>query len=189
MASPDKRMVLPSCSLCSRFDSLRGICGITGEKREVFDTETALVCQREGRFIRDINAVPNSFNFYGPNEEIPNFLPDLSRIPVDAGGRPLIVKTNRGLERAVPAYEGLALRVDPVFGEVPSIYTYQGQRELIFRLGVHLAKRVAEREGVELVVHPDEEGSEGRPEAINDFMEEERIRENVRNRSKKGWDW
>ncbi len=189
MVDQSKRPLIPSCSLCARFDSLRGVCGMNGENKEVFDTESAARCQEEGRFIRYINAIPNSYNFYSLDEQIPIFQPDLSRIPRDAKGLPLVVKTNRGLERAVPAYEGLTLRVDPVFGEVPTVFTYQGQREMIHRLGVHLAKQVAEREGVPLDVLPEEESSEGCPEYINDFMEEERIRETVRNRSRERWDW
>lgn len=189
MAEPAKRVLVPSCSLCARFDSLTGICSVTGEHKEVYDTESAMVCQRDGLFLRYINAVPSSYNFYGIYEEIPVYQPDLSRVPHDSGGLPLVVKTNRGLERAIPAYEGLVLRVDPVFGEVPAIYTYQGQRELIYRLGVHLASRVAAREGVRLIVLPEEEGTEGFPEHINDFMEDERIRESVRPRGRERWEW
>ena len=125
----NKRPLIPSCSLCARFNSLRGECGITSENKEVYDTESATRCQSDGRFVRYINAIPSGFNYYGLDEEIPVFQQDLSRIPTDVKGLPLVVKTNRGLERAVPAYEGLALRADPVFGEVPSIFTYQGQRE------------------------------------------------------------
>lgn len=189
MVDQNKRPLTPSCSLCARFDSLRGVCGLTSESKDVFDTESATRCQEERRFVRYINVIPNSYNFYNLDEEFPVFQPDFSRIPRDAKGLPLVVKTNRGLERAVPAYDGLALRVDPVFGEVPAIFTYQGQRELIHRLGVHFAERLANREGMRLVVLPEEEGAEGCPEHINDFMEEERIRETVRSHSRERWDW
>lgn len=189
MVDQKRRPLIPSCSLCSHFNSLRGICSITGENKEVFDTKSATQCQGEGRFVRYINVIPNSYNIFGIDEEIPMYQPNLSRFPHDAKGLPLVVKTNRGLERALPAFDGLSLRVDPLFGEVPAIFTYQGQRELIHRLGIHLAKRLAEREGVRLIVLPEEENAEGCSEHIHDFMEQERIRETIRNCSRERRDW
>ncbi|MGF7036057.1 hypothetical protein J2T17_007108 [Paenibacillus mucilaginosus] len=157
----------------------------------MFDNVTAQECKQAGRFVRYMYVIPTGYNYYSLDEQIPmTFEEDLSRVPRDVSNRPLVVKTNRGLERALPAYEGIALRVDPVFGEVPAIYTYQGQRELIYRLGVHLAKEVADREGVRLFVLPEEEDAKGSPEFIQDYLEAERIRDNIRRQQPmEGWEF
>ncbi|QED46968.1 hypothetical protein [Cytobacillus dafuensis] len=118
-------------------------------------------CQDEGRFMRNLNVLLESYHYYTIDQDIPfGWEPDLTKLPKDSDGVPLFVYTKRGLERALPADPRVPLVGDILVG-VKRIMTYQGQREIIFDLGVDIAKIEAERAGVPLHILPEEEGCIG----------------------------
>ncbi|WP_419879499.1 hypothetical protein [Brevibacillus centrosporus] len=96
----------------------------------------------------------------------------MSRVPTDQSGLPLFVTTKRGMERAIPANSSVKMTSDVMFG-VPRVMTYQGQRELIYELGVMNARMEAFKAGVELTVLPEEEGCEGDQAYIKDYNDRE----------------
>lgn len=173
----NKRGVIASCSLCYNFDSLRGECSISHMKKEVYDIDSPLECQSKGDYIRDFLVIPSVYNYYLPDQPLPpSFEPDVSRVAKDEAGKPLVVRTNRGLERAIPAYEGLEMKVDTFLQSVLKEHCFQGQRELIFQLGVSIAREVTAKAGVELIVLAHEENSEGIPNAIEKYRLDQSVR-------------
>lgn len=168
-----KRPLLVSCSMCSHFDSNQAICSLNQERREAVQTKHAIECQKDGRFIRYMHVLPDSYNYYRLDEEIPgNWRYDMSRIPNDESGLPLFVITKRGMERAIPANENISMKSDVMFG-VPRIMTYQGQREIIYELGVELAHSEAEKAGVELTVFREEQGWAGIESFILEYNDQQ----------------
>ena len=148
--------------MCQNFDSLRNVCEILNIITEAKNTEQAIICEEQGNFIRNLNVIPDSFNLFESPEDVPEgWQPDLSKLPKDDKGRPLYTITNRGYERAIPAYDGIELKANDFFNMVPRYTTYQGQRELIYELGYELAKKVVEEKGYKLHVLPGEEKSIG----------------------------
>lgn len=166
-----KNLIL-TCSLCANFDSLRRKCKLTGDPREAHDASYAENCKIKGAFVRYIHVIPDVYNYFSVHEDTPpNWSPDLSKIPSDKNGLPLVVKTKRGLERAIPADPTVELRVDPVIGgKVPPILTYQGQREIIYEYGVTIAQQMAASAGVNLTVLPEEEGWKGLPDKVDAYL-------------------
>lgn len=168
-----KRPLILTCSLCSNFDPNRSVCSLTGENRTAFSSEHAGTCQSEGNFVRYMHVLPDSYNYYRVDEEIPGkWKYDMSRVPTDQSGLPLFVTTKRGMERAIPANSSVKMTSDVMFG-VPRVMTYQGQRELIYELGVMNARMEAFKAGVELTVLPEEEGCEGDQAYIKDYNDRE----------------
>lgn len=164
----NKRPLILTCSLCANFDPNRKICKITKQPTEAISTEYARDCEKKGIFIRYMPIIPDAFNYYSLAEEIPvDYRMDLSSLPKDKEGIPLFVNTKRGIERAIPADPNVELRSNWAFG-VESIYTYQGQRELIYDLGIELAQKEAEKAGVQLTVLPEERKAESEQKQSND---------------------
>lgn len=174
-----------TCSLCDNFDPLKQTCKITGNDREAHDATYADECNTKGRFVRYMHVIPDAYNYFLVNEDIPiNWTPDLKRIPIDKNGMPLIVKTKRGLERAIPADPSVTMEVERVInGKVPAILTQQGQRILIYELGVSNSQKLAEKAGISLTVLPEEEGWEGVPELLTAYMGAT----NINDRGGKAW--
>ena len=147
-----------TCSLCKNFDPNRQTCLLS--KEEVYSVEHTISskCVETGVFIRDINVIPESYHYF-LEEDVPYGWQQ--RFPLDEDGVSFFVLTKRGTERVIPV-EGCSksLKGDPLVG-VDKVYTYQGQRELIYDLGVDLARAEAEKKGVPLHVLPGEENSVG----------------------------
>jgi hypothetical protein len=162
-----------SCSMCSHFDPLRSVCQLNDENRNAESTEFAATCKKEGSFIRYMHVLPDVYNFYSMDQDIPQKWDyDYSSVPKDGDGNYLVVRTYRGLERALPANDTVTLRGDRLtFLGVPRILTYQGQREAIFEIGVELARQEAESQGVELTVLPGEENSQGQERYLRDYYQ------------------
>lgn len=173
--------------MCRNYNPLSGICTYNNEEksplRESFD------CQQEGVFIRDMNVIPDVYNFYSIDEKAPmDWEPDFSRIQKDTNGNPLFVHTKRGMERAIAAYSELDLSSDPLFG-VSRILTYQGQREAIYELGIELAEKEAAKHGVQLIVLEEELDSPGVEEKKRMHMARRKARTPwMANKKPKGWD-
>ncbi|MBP1931964.1 hypothetical protein [Ammoniphilus resinae] len=165
-----KRRLIYTCSMCSHYDSNRSICVLNKQNRIAYSTNYAKKCVEEGQFVRYMHVLPDSYNYYSLDEEIPtNWDYDYSKIPKDSDGNPLVVQTKRGMEKALPANESVRLdKGNAIFG-VPRILTYQGQREAIYELGVELARLEAEKQGVELTVLQEEGGSIGVMEDIREY--------------------
>jgi hypothetical protein len=157
-----KRPLILTCSLCSHYEPNRSVCTLKGEHRNALSTEEAAKCQSVGTFCRYIHVIPDAYNYYSIDEEIPGtWKMDYSKIPTDSEGIHLFVSTKRGVEKAIPANESVkVLKGNMLFG-VPRIFTYQGQRELIYEIGVGLAQKEAANAGIELTVLPEEVGSAG----------------------------
>jgi hypothetical protein len=166
-----KNLIL-TCSLCANFDPIKRKCKLTDDYREAHDASYAADCNAKGKFVRYMYVIPDVYNYYSVNEDTPaNWTPDLKRIPTDKNGLPLVVKTKRGLERAIPADPTVELEVDTIIeGKVPPILTYQGQREIIYELGVSIAQKIADKAGVPLTVLPEEEGWEGLPDMVAAYL-------------------
>lgn len=150
-----------TCSLCANFDSNQSKCTIFKKETDYSNHEEAAQCKLNGYFVRDINVQYSYFNY--KNEEgslSAELFDDLSKLPKDNDGVPLFVLTKRGIERALPAYAGLQLKSHHLTG-VKREYTYQGQRELIYEVGVELASKVCDGLGVNLIVLDDERDSKG----------------------------
>lgn len=189
-----KKKLILTCSLCSNYDPNRSLCNISGEKVYAASDEFATQCRKEGYFVRNMNVLPDAYNYFSVNEEIPhNWKMDLSKLPKDKNGLPLFVSTKRGIERAIPANDSVSLEADIILG-VPRIQTYQGQRELIFELGVDLARQEAEKEGVELTVLPEETGAQGHEEYQKEYEWRQNSNEEhndfywFNDKSEEGWD-
>lgn len=190
-----KQALIPTCSMCSNFDSLRPVCKLTQEYRHFMDTEHAEGCQKKGDFVRYLHVIPDVYNYFGRDEEAPsNWKPDYSRVPKDGNGLDLIVQTRRGLERAIPADPSVKLEADLLLGVVARIYTFQGQRELIYELGVERAQKEAKKYGVALTVLPEEISATGQEEYVREYEQRERLYERrkeslwLRKDANKGWD-
>lgn len=176
-----KRKLIPTCSLCQNYDSNRGICKITNEEREAYSSLFARDCTRKGNFIRDLNVIPDIYNYYDVDEKKPlGWKHDMSRLPQDSTGAPLFVLTKRGVERAIPAYSGVTLKGD-IFLGVNRITTYQGQREAIYELGVALASQEAELSNVELIVLPEEKEAVGQERYIRQYQFQKQRTQKYRN--------
>ncbi|USK57715.1 hypothetical protein LIS82_27445 (plasmid) [Cytobacillus solani] len=151
----------PTCTLCQHFESNKNMCSLNEINVDSLGYEMASECKSNGRFVRNLNVLPESYHYFKGNEDIPfGWEPELKGLPTDAEGVPLFVYTKRGLERAIPAAPGVELVGDILVG-VKKITTFQGQREIIYDLGVEIAQLEATKAGVELVVLPEEEGSMG----------------------------
>ncbi|WP_156289506.1 hypothetical protein [Oceanobacillus salinisoli] len=145
-----KRRLILTCTLCSNFDPNRSICRINSEVRDPISDQYAPTCKRKGDFVRYMNVLPDAYNYFSADEEIPNdFQIDLSKLPKDNDEIPLFVHTNRGIERAIPANESVTLKGHAAFG-VELIYTLQGQQQLIYEIGIEKAREEANNAGVEL---------------------------------------
>ena len=133
------------------------------------DQEQPIECIKLGTYIRDVNVLLDSYHLYDINEKVPmSFRLNFSHLPKDNNGIPLFVYTKRGVERAIPANPDVLMSGDLLLG-VNKAYTFQGQRELIFDLGVKYAREIANRKNVELTVFPDEENSFGIEEEIKRY--------------------
>ncbi|HCG4536197.1 TPA: hypothetical protein NJY08_005051 [Salmonella enterica subsp. enterica serovar Typhi str. AG3] len=149
-----------TCSLCNHFDSNRSVCGLHNSSTFAESSE-AKECQENGQFLRDLNVQYSYYHFKDESGNVAaNYIEDLTKLPKDEKGIPLFVYTKKGIERAVPAYMGLKLRSDFLQG-VKREFTYQGQREIIYELGVELAKKRCADFDVELIVLEEERDSEG----------------------------
>ncbi|RRJ54687.1 hypothetical protein EHV15_34380 [Paenibacillus oralis] len=167
-----KNLVL-TCSLCANYCPNTSKCRLNDEPRKAYDSSFAETCKENGGFIRYIHVIPDVYNYYSMSEDTPpNWTPpDLKRIPTDRNGLPLVVKTKRGLERAIPADSSVILEVETTIeGKVSPITTYQGQREIIYEIGVKLAAEEASKAGVPLTVLPDERDWEGIPEHVYAYL-------------------
>lgn len=182
---------LPTCSLCVHFEPNTEQCRLLQEPTNGINTK-AVQCANDGHFVRDINVLLDSYHQFEIDEKVPSsFRVDISRLSKDKHGRPLFVMTKRGMERAIPAYPELELEGDVLTG-VKKIFTYQGQRELIYDLGVEVARDLAKSREVELVVLPGEEHSVGIPEELKrHFVYNNRPRVNPASlwKAKEGEDW
>ena len=150
-----------TCALCHNFNSNLSQC--TVDKRDTFAANQiyADTCQKKGLFLRELTVLCSASNFYKDGDIVPSaYIENLSFLPKDPNGVPLFVLTKRGIERAIPAYDGLDLISDHLMG-VKREFTYQGQRELIYEYGVELAEKVCAALGINLVVLPVEEDSKG----------------------------
>ena len=162
--------IYPTCSICKHFDSNKEYCTLLEEMTTGTNQEKPSQCVKEGAYLRDINVLLDSYHLYKADEEIPyDFVIDKSKLPADKNGKPLFVLTKRGMERAIPAYDGVELISDFLLG-VNKVLTFQGQRELIYDLGVDLAKKVAATRNVELLILPGEENSTGIPSEVKRHM-------------------
>jgi hypothetical protein len=178
-----KKKLIYTCSMCSHFDSNRGVCKLDYQPRIAYSSEFASACKEEGRFVRYIHVLPDTYNYYSLEKEAPvKWDYDYTNVPKDENGIPLIVKTKRGIERALPANSSVTLKGDILLG-VPRILTYQGHREAIYELGVDLARIEAEKQGVELTVLPEEDGPIGQVV----FMLEYHVREKQRLENQKNY--
>ena len=156
-----KKKIYLTCSLCHHFDSNREVCSLKNINTFAANKENPVLCRKNGDFIRNMNVQYSFVNYYNGEDHVPvEYIEDLSHLPKDENGVPLFVITKRGIERAIPAYEGLELKSDHLLG-VKREFTYQGQREIIYELGVELAKKVCTALKIELVVLPEEEDSKG----------------------------
>ncbi|MGV2885996.1 hypothetical protein [Paenibacillus taichungensis] len=166
-----KNLIL-SCSLCGNYCPNTSTCKLNDEPRRAEDSSFAEACKEKGLFIRYMYVIPDAYNYFTINEDTPpNWEPDLRRIPTDKNGLPLVVKTKRGLERAIPADASVILEVETTIeGKVPPVTTYQGQRELIYELGVNLAAEEASKAGVTLTILPEEKDWEGIPEHVCAYL-------------------
>lgn len=161
--------VYPTCSLCVNFRSNESYCQQLIRPCQAMDQEQPKECIKKGTYIRNLNVLLDSYHLYDIGETVPmSFKIDISHLPKDAKGIPLFVFTKRGVERAIPAHSGVLMRGDMLVG-VHKVYTLQGQRELIFDLGVKYAREIANRKNVELTVFPDEENSFGIEEEIKRY--------------------
>lgn len=151
----------PTCSLCVHFEPNTSRCSILAIDVNGMEQNKPKECVKAGAFLRDMNVLLDSYHLYGEEEVVPYaYKEDVSKLPVDEKGIPLFVFTKRGRERVIPVNSEFTLRGDALLG-VHKAMTFQGQRELIYDLGVELAREVAKSRGVELVVLPGEEGSKG----------------------------
>lgn len=156
-----RKTIYYTCSLCHHFDGNREECSLKDIDTFAVNKAFASKCKKEGSFIRNLNVQHSFANFYNDEDLIPaSFIEDLSNLPKDKKGIPLFVITKAGIERAIPAYDGLEMVSDHLMG-VKREFTYQGQREMIYELGVDLAMKVCAALKIKLVVLPSEEGSEG----------------------------
>ncbi|MED0677345.1 hypothetical protein ABEV55_13750 [Aneurinibacillus thermoaerophilus] len=180
-----KRPLLLTCTLCSNYDPNRGICSLNGENREGLTYEYAAVCKENGNFVRYMHVLPDTYNYYRPDEDVPaNWrFHDIDKVDADVSGVPLLVHTKRGTERALKANDSVKeMQADFFFG-VPRILTYQGQRELIYELGVEMAKEIADEHGVELTILPEEEGWPG----VEHYQKKHLHRKHAASSSKTTW--
>ncbi|KIV58576.1 hypothetical protein AM501_05295 [Aneurinibacillus migulanus] len=180
-----KRPLLLTCTLCSNYDPNRALCKLNGERRKPITYEHAAVCKEKGQFVRYMHVLPDTYNYFKPDEEVPTNwrYHEIDKISTDVSGAPLIVYTKRGAERAVKANESIReMKTDFVFG-VPRILTYQGQRELIYELGVEIAKDIAREHDIELTILPEEEGWPG----IEHYQKKHFLRNNHSNVSSIPW--
>ncbi|WP_346835851.1 hypothetical protein [Paenibacillus polymyxa] len=125
------------CKLCANYNPLEESCVLQANSFDFTSKNCAY-------FIRYMNLLPQIKSF---------------------NRRTLTVVTKRGIERAIPAYPelDLSLRCNSK-GEVESIFTYQGQRELIHDYGLRVATEIANNKGIRLYVLPEEEYKENTKE-------------------------
>lgn len=151
----------PTCSLCVHFDSNYSSCNHLEKETFPLNQELAQLCELKGIFLRDMNVMLDAYHYYRHDEKIPStYRRNFSKLPKDKNGEPLFVMTKRGIERPIPAYMGIQMQSDQLLG-VNKALTYQGQRELIYDLGVDMAAEVTRSKGVELIILPGEEYSTG----------------------------
>ncbi|MER2005812.1 MAG: hypothetical protein ABS939_00045 [Psychrobacillus sp.] len=151
----------PTCSLCVHFEPNTSQCTLMKIGVIGMEQEKPKECLKTGAYLRNMNVLLDSYHLYGEDEMVPYaYKEDVSKLPVDDKGIPLFVFTKRGRERVIPVNSEIPLKGDALLG-VHKALTYQGQRELIYDLGVDLASEVAKSRGIELVVLPGEESSKG----------------------------
>ncbi|GAA0854167.1 hypothetical protein ABER99_20605 [Paenibacillus glucanolyticus] len=133
-----------TCRKCGHFDPLVEVCGIN------------LSVENDVTHCKGFNRYINLLNEY-----------------TEQTGKFHTVATKRGLERAIPAYSDLNLEdVSNNDGSVESIFTFQGQRELIFNYGVNIATQIATENSIHLNVLQYETNSLGSPEKIREYFDD-----------------
>lgn len=151
----------PTCSICSHFNPLTEICTYWKESQAPLEQQRPLSCLAHNIFVRDMNVLLDSYHLYSLTEKVPStFRQNFSLLPKDASGNPLFVMTKRGIERPLLIPDAPVLQADMLLG-IPKIYTHQGQRELIYDLGIELAQEIANRRNVTLYVREEERNSAG----------------------------
>ncbi len=167
-----KKTINATCTLCFNYDSNRRKCSLLNETVENdLDHNLAMECVTTGKFMRDLNVIPEMHHWFNDPNMVPyGWEKDYSRLPKDDEGLPIFVLTKKGTERAIPVDPSMKIKGDLHVG-IEKALTYQGQRELIYDLGVELAQKEAVRVGVPLQVLPGEEGYEGQPYEIQKYME------------------
>jgi len=136
-----------TCSLCNNFDAMNKKCSVLPVDTNNEEKMYAQKCASENRFVRNINVIPNHFNYYMDDEVPVCFEEDLSHLPKDEAGNPLFVITKRGLERAIPALPTLKLKSSKFVG-VERVYTLQGQEELLLEIGYTQLQKFAFIKGI-----------------------------------------
>lgn len=131
-----------TCSLCNHFDAVNKKCSVLPVNTTSSEREYASTCAAENRFVRNINVIPDYFNYFNDDEVPVCFEEDLSSLPKDDEGNPLFVITKRGLERAIPADPEMKLKSSRFIG-VEKIYTLQGQSELLQEIGYAQLQKLA----------------------------------------------
>lgn len=159
--STQPKIQFPTCNLCAHYQPFTSSCGLKGKQVDGYDMESPAECKKDGSYMRYTNAVPHFLNYYGDESSLTYKGHDLSRCAVNEEGIPIFVETKRGIEIPVPANDSVKIFTCDLFHGVPLIETYQGQRQLIYEIGVELAQKEAQDSGVELTVLDEERDSQG----------------------------
>ncbi|WP_145949557.1 hypothetical protein [Paenibacillus sp. Y412MC10] len=137
------------CIKCGNYDPLGGLCSLS------HDMTAAMSANKCDGFIRYMNLIVQ---------------------PASDLRRHIMVSTKRGIERAVPAYEGIDLGAKQNDkGMVERIFTYQGQREIIHEYGARIGAEMAAKKNIELHILPHEVDAPGNPNKIRSYYEQKRV--------------
>lgn len=182
-----------SCSMCANYCPNKRMCKKTKEPRRPENTEFAKTCIADGYFVRYLHVIPDYYNYF-PNEKSTSegWRKDYSKVPTDNNGNHLIVVTRRGEERAIPANETVMLRVNAPLDRVDPWITYQGQREMIFDLGITVAESEARKRGVKLTILPEEQNSLGDLHQLNQHVQKLNYTGNrswMKDETSNNWGW
>lgn len=164
------KKIYATCTLCQNFDPQRSRCKLTDEVVDPINGyETTTSCQKNGMFTRNMSIIPDNYHIFRNPEDVPfGWTPDFSRLPKDSKGVPLFVETKRGYERPIPVDPSIEMEGCVLVG-VKKILTQQGQRDIIFDLGVEIAQKIAEEAGVPLNVLPEEKNWPGDPKKKEEY--------------------
>ncbi|WP_102348468.1 hypothetical protein [Bacillus sp. Marseille-P3661] len=172
------KIAFPTCEICANFDPLRSKCKLKQHDVREHDIKNAAKCRKDGYFVRYIPLVPRFLHYNGIADMSTSYFVDWDRVSKNENGQKIFVHTKRGVEIPVPANLSVQkLTIGKWNSGVARIETYQGQREIIYELGVIAAREIAKKKGVELTVLPDEEHWNGIPHLVEKYYDEVQIRE------------
>ncbi|MEH6949709.1 hypothetical protein V7068_22240 [Bacillus sp. JJ634] len=149
-----------NCLYCAHYNSINRFCMLEGTSRNAPPIPSSR-CVKENNYVRYIFVVRSNKPHYSSQKYF-------SQFKKDDLGRPLYVITNRGIEHPLKA--GPLVHLKNFGNGVPRIFTFQGQRELIYEIGFTLTLIEGYKYNVPVYCYKYEKNIQGQANRIKTYL-------------------